>query len=125
VGALDDHILEKPKDEADAFRMLKMLQGNTHEVLTAICVIDSDSGREESLIKSTQIEFHPMNDSEILAYIATGEPMDKAAAYAVQGIGALFVKEIRGDFFNVVGLPLSSLRSLLKKFDIDLLDWVK
>lgn len=119
VGAFQDQVLEKPKDEEDAFRMLKMLQGETHEVLTGICLIRGD--KKITHIESTQITFLPLNDEEILAYIATGEPMDKAASYAAQGRGALFIERINGDYFNVVGLPLYRLNLLLKKFDIKLL----
>lgn len=119
VGAYQDHVLEKPKDKADAFRMLKMLQGQTHEVLTGLCLIRGD--KKVTHVESTHITFLPLSDEEIRWYIETGEPMDKAASYAAQGIGALFIQKIEGDYFNVVGLPLHRLHLMLKEFDIHLL----
>ncbi len=119
VGAYQDHVLEKPKDKDDAFRMLKMLQGQTHEVLTGLCLIRGD--KKLTHVESTHITFLPLSDEEIRWYIETGEPMDKAASYAAQGIGALFIQKIEGDYFNVVGLPLHRLNLMLKEFDIHLL----
>lgn len=119
VGAFQDQVLEKPRDKEDAFRMLKMLQGETHEVLTGLCLIRGD--QKVTHVESTQITFLPLTDDEILAYIETGEPMDKAASYAAQGRGALFIQRMDGDYFNVVGLPLYRLNLLLKQFDINLL----
>lgn len=119
VGAFHDHVLEKPKDKDDAFRMLKMLQGTTHEVLSGLCLIQASKKRTH--IESTHITFLPLTDEEIWAYIETGEPMDKAASYAAQGIGGLFIEKIEGDYFNVVGLPLYRLNLMLKEFDINLL----
>lgn len=119
VGAYQDHVLEKPKDKADAFRMLKMLQGQTHEVLSGLYL--TNGSKTVTHIESTHITFLPLTDEEIKAYIETGEPMDKAASYAAQGIGALFIQKIDGDYFNVVGLPLYRLNLMLKEFDINLL----
>lgn len=119
VGAFQDHVLEKPKDKEDAFRMLKMLQNQTHEVLTGLFVTNGE--KTITHIESTHITFLPLTDEEIRAYIETGEPMDKAASYAAQGIGALFIQKIEGDYFNVVGLPLYRLNLMLKEFDINLL----
>ncbi|MFA6023622.1 MAG: Maf family protein [Candidatus Gracilibacteria bacterium] len=119
VGAFQDLVLEKPKDKDDAFAMLKMLQGETHEVLTGLCLIKGK--KKISHIESTRISFLPLTDEEIRAYIETGEPMDKAASYAAQGIGALFIQKIEGDYFTVVGLPLYRLNIMLKEFDINLL----
>ena len=124
VGAFKDHILEKPKDEDDALRMLKMLQGTTHEVLTGLCLIDSKTGKKITAVESTTIEFVPMSARDIKKYIKAGESMDKAAAYAAQGIGSIFVKSMDGDYFNVVGLPMYRLNLMLKEFDIDLIDTV-
>ncbi|MFA4815606.1 MAG: Maf family protein [Candidatus Gracilibacteria bacterium] len=119
VGAFQDHVLEKPKDKEDAFRMLKMLQGQTHEVLTGLCL--TNGHKKITHVESTHITFLPLSDEEIRWYIKTGEPMDKAASYAAQGIGALFIQKIEGDYFNVVGLPLHRLNLMLKEFDIHLL----
>lgn len=125
VGAMEDHILEKPKDADDAKRMLKMMQGKTHEVLTSICIIDSATKKQLTVTETTHIEFLAMTDRQIDAYIKTGEPMDKAAAYGIQGIASIFIKKIDGDYFNVVGLPMFRLNLMLKEFDIELMDVVK
>jgi septum formation protein len=122
VGALNDHILEKPRDEEDAFRMLKMLSGVTHEVYSGICMIDSESGKKISAYETTKISFLEIPDEDIRKYIKSGEPMDKAAAYAAQGIASIFVKSFEGDFFNVVGLPMYRLNLMFKEFDINLID---
>jgi len=119
VGAFQDCVLEKPTDKEDAFRMLKMLQGHTHEVLTGLYL--TNGTKKSSHVESTHITFLSLTDAEIRSYIETGEPMDKAASYAAQGIGALFIQKIEGDYFNVVGLPLYRLNLMLKEFDINLL----
>ena len=118
IGVFQGEILEKPVDEADAFRMLTMLQGQSHQVLSAICLIDTDTGKEWTHVESTEVTFTPLTEDEIRAYIRSGEPMDKAASYAIQGRGALFVKEIKGNYSNVVGLPMTALFEGLKSFDI-------
>lgn len=125
VGALHDHILEKPKDRADAFRMLKILQGNTHEVLSGICLIDAESGKKSTFVESTKVEFAPQSDDEINHYLDKADWGDKAAAYAAQGLASIFIKAFDGDYFNVVGIPLYRLNLMLKDFDIDLMDIVK
>lgn len=119
IGVFQGQVLEKPKDKEDAFRMLTMLQGQTHEVLTGLCLIRGE--QKITHIESTTVTFLPLTSDEIWAYIETGEPMDKAASYAAQGRGALFIQRMDGDYFNVVGLPLYRLNLLLKKFDISLL----
>lgn len=119
IGVFQNQVLEKPKDKEDAFRMLTMLQGQTHEVLTGLCLMRG--GKKITHIESTSVTFLPLTDDEIWAYIETGEPMDKAASYAAQGRGALFIQRMDGDYFNVVGLPLYRLNLLLKQFDINLL----
>lgn len=123
VGAFHDHILEKPKDYDDAFRMLKILQGNTHEVLSGMCLIAD--GKKSTHIESTKIHFLPLLDEEIHTYLKKGEWSDKAAAYAAQGLASIFIKGFDGDYFNVVGLPMYRLNLMLKGFDINLLDLVK
>ena len=119
IGLFSGKILEKPKDEEDAFRMLSLLQGQTHEVLTGLCLLRSD--KKVTHVERTRVTFLPLTEREIRAYIKTGEPMDKAASYAVQGYGSLFVQKIEGDYFNVVGLPLYRLNLMLREFDIHLL----
>ena len=122
VVVLDGQILGKPKDEADAFVMLSALSGNTHQVFTGIAVLDTKTGQCVTAFETPKVRFRPVSHREILQYIASGEPMDKAGAYGIQELGALFVEGIEGDYFNVVGLPLCRLGKLLKEsFEIDLL----
>ena len=104
---LDDQRLGKPQDEADALRMLTALQGRRHTVCTGVTVRQGDRVLTES--EATGVVFRPAEESELRAYIATGEPMDKAGAYGIQEKGAMFVKRINGDFYNVVGLPIARL----------------
>ncbi|HEX3144991.1 MAG TPA: Maf family protein [Pyrinomonadaceae bacterium] len=103
---IDDHILEKPTDESDAARMLQLLNNRWHRVLTGIAIINPDMSRTIVAHEETEVKFAAMSDEEIDWYVKTGEPMDKAGAYAIQGLGARFIEEIKGDFFNVVGLPI-------------------
>ena len=115
---LDDARLGKPTDEADALRMLTALQGRHHTVCTGVTVRQGDHTVTES--QETEVIFRPATQRELLAYIATGEPMDKAGAYGIQGKGSLLVEGIRGDFFNVMGLPLLRLSRMLEQFGITL-----
>ncbi|WP_374029612.1 nucleoside triphosphate pyrophosphatase [Bdellovibrio bacteriovorus] len=108
--------LGKPTDREDAYRILKLLSGNFHEVITAVCVIDSVTGKEVSQAETTQIYFRTLSDEEIWTYIDTGEPMDKAGAYGIQGKGRMFVERFEGPFDNVVGLPIATVRKLLSLF---------
>ena len=108
VVAFNGEILGKPKDEADAFRMLKELSGNTHHVYTGVTIIDED-GKSNTFYEATAVSMYENSDELINKYIATGEPMDKAGAYGIQGKGAILVKEISGDYNNVVGLPLAKV----------------
>ena len=112
----DDAQLGKPTDEADALRMLTALQGRHHTVCTGVTVRQGDHTVTES--EETEVIFRPATQRELLAYIATGEPMDKAGAYGIQGKGSLLVEGIRGDFFNVMGLPLLRLSRMLEQFGI-------
>ena len=111
---LKDQILGKPDNETIAFNFLKSLSGKTHQVKTAVFLINLLTSEEVSLIETTDVTFRGLSDPEILAYIATGEPMDKAGAYAIQGAGRKFVENYDGDFDNVVGLPLQALEKLFK-----------
>lgn len=113
IVVLDGEILGKPKDEEDAFRMLSSLSGRTHEVFTGVCVLHS--GRRLVFAERTEVSFFPLSEDEIRAYIATGEPADKAGAYGIQGKGCTLVKAISGDYNNVVGLPVAGLNRLLKE----------
>ena len=112
-------LLGKPRDEAEAFNMLRELSGQTHRVWTGVCLVEGS--QTETAHECTEVVFRPMSDEEIRAYIATGEPMDKAGAYGYQGLGGVFVREIHGDYFNVVGLPLCRLQPMLLRHGIRLL----
>ncbi|WP_347356018.1 Maf family protein [Bdellovibrio sp.] len=107
--------LGKPQDREDAFRILRLLSGKYHEVLTAVCVVESSTGNELSHVETTKIYFKNLSDAEIWTYIDTGEPMDKAGAYGIQGQGRAFVEKIDGPFDNVVGLPVEAVKKLLSK----------
>lgn len=113
VVALDDIILGKPKNRDDAFRMLEMLSGRVHSVFTGVCI--KSKSDIITFFEETKVEFFPLSASEINDYINTGEPFDKAGAYGIQEKGGLLVKRIEGDFFNVVGLPVSRVNRELGK----------
>ena len=116
---LDDKRLGKPADEAEAFRMLSTLSGREHLVCTGVTVRRGDTVRTEA--ETTAVRFAPLTQGEIRWYIATGEPMDKAGAYGIQGKGSLLVEGITGDYFNVMGLPIQRLRRMLEGFGVYLL----
>jgi septum formation protein len=113
---LDNLILGKPEDPADAARMLRLLSGRTHRVITGVAVVTAD--RTEVAAEVTAVQFLTLSDAEIEAYIATGEPMDKAGAYAIQGCAARWIPRIEGCYFNVVGLPIALVSTLLDSFAI-------
>ena len=115
---LDDKRLGKPADEAEAFEMLSALSGREHTVWTGVTVRRGD--RADTRSEATAVRFRTLTAEEIRAYIATGEPMDKAGAYGIQERGALLVEGIRGDYFNVMGLPVLRLARMLRGFGIDL-----
>lgn len=114
VVVLDGQILGKPKNEEDAFSMLKKLSGKTHTVYTGVSVISKD--KSVTFHEASNVTFNTLSDEEIRAYIATKEPMDKAGAYGIQGYGAVFVSHIDGCYFNIMGLPISKLYNVLKEF---------
>lgn len=111
---VQDQILGKPETEQMAFEFLKSLSGTTHQVKTAVYLIDLASNEETSLIETTGVTFKKLTDEEIISYIKTGEPMDRAGAYAIQGLGGKFVSEFIGDYDNVVGLPLHAIEKVFK-----------
>ena len=115
---LDGRYLGKPRDAADAARMLRALSGRTHEVVTGLALVDARSGREQTLAVTTRVTMLDASDDEIAAYVATGEPLDKAGAYAVQGLGARLVARVDGCFTNVVGLPVETARRLLERWGL-------
>ena len=116
---LDDQRLGKPRDEAHALEMLTALQGRKHTVCTGVSVCRGAKRLTET--ESTDVFFRPATEAQLRRYIATGEPMDKAGAYGVQGRGALLVERLEGDFFNVMGLPVLRLARMLEKFGVFLL----
>ena len=105
VVAYQGQILGKPTDKADAKRMLTMLSGQTHEVYTGVCVIED--GKTKTFYEETKVTFYEISDEQINHYIKTGEPMDKAGSYGIQGKAAVFIKGIEGDYYNVVGFPIA------------------
>lgn len=117
IVVLADQILGKPKDEADAKKTLKMLSGNKHSVYTGICVLDTYSNKILCDYEKTEVYFDYMSDLEIGEYIKTGEPMDKAGAYGIQGKACKYINRIEGCYFNVMGLPASKLYKMLKSIE--------
>lgn len=111
-------LLGKPVDKKDAKKMLKIIGGKQVSIITGLTVLDATSKKKVSKVVEAKVYITKMSDAEIDAYIGTGEPLDKAGAFAVQGIGAIFIKRIEGDFSSVVGLPLFELGKILKKFGI-------
>ena len=122
IVVIDGRILGKPRDLEDACEMLTGLSGRMHEVFTGLCIFEQPSGRYFLGYERTEVYFRNISQTEIKAYIATGEPLDKAGAYGIQGKGALFVKKINGCYFNVVGLPITLLYDALAGFDVNLLE---
>ncbi len=116
IVVLDDKILGKPKDKKEAKSILKSLSGRYHKVYTGITLIHKKSGKTESDYGCTKVKFNQLKKEDILKYIATGEPLDKAGAYGIQGMGSFLVENIEGDLDNVIGLPLKKLKKLLEKF---------
>ena len=112
IVVCDNAVLGKPKDEADAFRMLKLLSGRSHQVMTGLTV--KRGGRTISCTEITDIRFRNLSDQEILDYIATKEPMDKAGSYGIQGGAAVFAEHLEGDYYNVMGLPVCKLYKILR-----------
>lgn len=110
----DGEIYGKPHDDADAARMLRALSGKTHQVITGVALLEG--ARADTFSVETLVTFYPLDEAEILSYVATGEPLDKAGAYGIQGAGAKLVKGINGDFYNVVGLPVGELFRHMRAF---------
>jgi septum formation protein len=111
---VDNEILGKPADAADARRMLRLLSGRTHEVLTGVALVRASGNLHVVDLERTLVFFLPLSDRQIADYIATGEPFGKAGAYGIQGIGGRFISRLEGDYFNVMGLPLSKLWQMLR-----------
>ena len=122
IVVFENRILGKPKDRRDAAETLEKLQGNTHQVYTGVTVLERQAGKwvEHTFFESTDVTFYPVSREEIQDYIATGEPMDKAGSYGIQGLFGIYVKGICGDYNNVVGLPVARLFHEMKKSGINL-----
>lgn len=116
LGLLDGDILEKPRDQAHAEQMLRQLSGRTHQVITAVAL--HSSAKQALRLSITDVTFRELSDAEITAYWHTGEPQDKAGSYGIQGLGGVFVKEIRGSYSCVVGLPIEATCELLREFAV-------
>ena len=119
VVALEGAVLGKPADELDAFKMLSALSGVRHQVYTGVTVCRG--GEKQTAHEVTDVTFRELSEEEIEHYIATGEPMDKAGAYGIQGYGALLIQGISGDYYNVMGLPVCRLSGMLARFGVDCL----
>lgn len=121
VVVADNNILGKPRDYNHAVEMLQLLNGRAHSVITGVAIIETPSYGTISAFEETRVLFRKLTDEEIHAYVKTNEPIDKAGSYGIQGIGALLVEKIEGDYFNVVGLPLQRLNNMLTFWNINLL----
>ena len=123
VVAHGGRILGKPKDKEDAFRMIRSFAGEDHYVYTGVCIIKKEADGSEkkiSFAEGTKVTVYPMSDEEIDRYVASGEPMDKAGAYAIQGLFAPYIKGIEGDYYNIVGFPIAGIYQRLKAEGINL-----
>ena len=116
IVVCEGEVLGKPKDEADAFRILSLLSGRDHEVMTGMTVVKGDEIVTHTEV--TKIHFRKLHPDEVRAYIASGEPMDKAGAYGIQGGAALFADQMEGDYYNVMGLPVCALSVILRTFGL-------
>lgn len=116
---LGEELLEKPADPDDAQRMLRTISGQTHIVYTGVTLQNVERGWRDTRVAETEVRMLPMSGEDIAWYVGTGEPLDKAGAYAAQGIGGVFIESIHGSFSNVVGLPLATLFQMLKRAGID------
>jgi septum formation protein len=119
---LDQQLLEKPLDRADAIRILGTISGKTHVVYTGVTLENSEREYRDTRVAETEVRMLPLEAAEIEWYVETGEPLDKAGAYAAQGIGAMFIESIHGSYTNVVGLPLATLFQMLRRAGIDPLE---
>jgi septum formation protein len=125
IVVLDGEVMGKPVDAGQAFQMINALAGKEHTVITGLAVVDSTSGEERTGYQSTLVRMKEIPADRIKKYVATGEPFDKAGAYAVQGKASVFIEEINGCFFNVVGLPVGKLDSMLHSVGVDLFEFIK
>jgi septum formation protein len=117
-----EQLLEKPVDAPDAERMLAIIAGRTHVVYTGVTLVNASRDWRDTRVTESEVRMLPMSESDIAWYVQTGEPLDKAGAYAVQGVGAMFIESVHGNYTNVVGLPLATLFQMLRKAGVDPLD---
>jgi septum formation protein len=126
IVVVDGEILGKPRNPADALRMLRLLSGRTHQVITGVCLVGSlrtgsqklETGFEDTRSETTKVTMTELTDDDIQLYIATAEPMDKAGAYAIQGMASRWIPRLEGDYFNVVGLPVALVQTMLKEHGV-------
>jgi len=120
VVVIDNMILGKPRDPADAARMLRLLSGRTHEVITAVCLMgpSSKAGFQDTRSETTSVTISELSDEDIRSYVAAGEPLDKAGAYGIQGMASRWIPRIEGDYFNVVGLPVALVLRMLQEHGV-------
>ena len=114
IVVVGEKILGKPKNKEDAVNMLRMLSGVEHEVITGVCIING--GEKDSFAQVSKVKFYELTDEEIETYVASGEPMDKAGSYGIQGLGCTLVERIEGDYLNIVGLPVDEVCRRIKKY---------
>ncbi len=117
IVVAEEHLLEKPRDGEDAARMLRLLSGRAHQVITGVCLMSA--GFEQKEAEITEVQFSSLTETEIASYVATGEPMDKAGAYAIQGVASRWVERIDGCYFNVVGLPVPRVYRMLRRLEAE------
>jgi len=121
IVVVGDEVLGKPRDDWEAYTMLKKIEGKIHKVITGIALVDAMDFKYKTDFQETTVKIKKLDDKKILNYIKTGETNDKAGAYAIQGIGSVIVEEIHGCYFNVVGLPISKLSDMLEEWGISIL----
>jgi septum formation protein len=121
IGVMGDKILGKPHTENEACKMLQVISGKSHLVITGFSILDTATNKIVTGIANTRVYIKKLTGQEIDAYVKTGEPLDKAGAYAIQGMGAVIVEKIEGDYYNVMGLPLHALTEALKEFGIKII----
>lgn len=122
VGEFEGRVFEKPRDREHAETMIKILNNTTHNVITGICIVDADSENKVTAAEITKVTFTNMSDNEIKAYLDTGDWDGLACGYGIQGLGALFIERIDGDYFNVVGFPVFRFHHLMKQIGINILE---
>lgn len=121
IVVYENEVLGKPEKKSEARRTLKMLNGDKHQVITALTVMNSESEEIYSVENITDVKMMELSEEEITKYVETGEPLDKAGSYAIQGLGGLFIEEIKGSYYSVMGLPIHQLAKLLDKFNYGIL----